>query len=272
MADARYRLDDLRRFASALLGFGGLSPGRASALAAHLLWHDTAGRPEYGLASLADWLDRLQGRVVDPAAEGSVTGEMTGTVLFDGRNGVGPLALHRAAELAAEKARDAGVGLVRVLNIGGVGPGAAIAAELAVGPYVGAVASHDGAWALALPGAGGLPLLFDALLGAPHTPALPAHLLPWAAPLVPQGGWLVGAVAVAALEPLGTFHERIEAWLQDQPTAAGVLRPDTWEERRRAAREHGVAIPASVWQRLEPWAASAQRELPAPTAGPERNR
>ncbi|MDR3635051.1 MAG: Ldh family oxidoreductase [Isosphaeraceae bacterium] len=263
MEDVRYRLDDLRRFASTLLACAGLAPVRASALATHLLWYEAAGLPEFGLASLAGWLERIEGRAVDPAAEGRVTGEMTGTAVFDGQNGVPPLVLARAAELAMEKARDAGLGLTRVHHLGSAGPVAAIAAELAVGPYVGAVLGHDGSWALALPAPEGLPALFDSSLTSPSNAILPDGSLAWATALVPEGGWLVGAIAVAALEPLGTFHERIGEWLHRQPESAAALLPAAWEARRRAAREHGVDVRPAVWEGLAPWIERAHVARPA---------
>jgi LDH2 family malate/lactate/ureidoglycolate dehydrogenase len=266
MADVRYRPDDLRRFAAELLAQAGLSPTRASALATHLLWHDAAGLPAYGVASLADWLERVERRAVDPAAEGRVIAEMTGTAVFDGQNGVPPLLLARAGGLAVEKAREAGLGLTRVLHVEPAGPAAAVAAEAAVGPYVGAVVGHDGSWSLAVPAPEGLPAVFDSSLAGAAGATLPGPALSWAAPLVPENGWLVAAVAVGALEPLATFHERVADWLANQGDGSAMLRPDAWEARRREAREHGVAVDASVWERLTPWVERARAALPSATA------
>lgn len=261
---SRYRLDDLRRFASALFGASGLAPARASALATHLLWYDAAGLRAFGVASLAGWLEQIETRAMDPLTEGRVTGEMTGTAVFDGRNGVPPLVLGRAAELAMEKARESGIGLVRVLHVGPAGPVAAVAAELAIGPYVGVVVGHDSSWALALPAPEGLPAVFDSALGGPARPPVPDHWIPWAAALTPEGGWLVGAIAVAALEPLGTFHERVGDWLKGHTETPGALLPAAWETRRREAREHGVEIPEAVWDALRTWSERHQVAPPDP--------
>lgn len=264
MGEARYRWDELRHLASALLQAVGLSPVRASALATHLLWHDAAGLPGHGMASLAAWVERIEARAVDPSAEGRVTGETTGTTLFDGENGVPPLLLARAAELSVEKAREAGVGLTRVQRVGRMGPVAAIAGELAVGPYFGAVVGHEGAWALALPSGGGLPAIFDASLAAA---ALPSGVA-WARPLVPEGGWLVAAVAVGALEPFGTFQERMEQWLSERKDSPGALWPAAWEDHRRTARECGIAVAPAVWERLAPWIERAGAAVPEGRATP----
>ena len=62
----------------------------------------------------------MAGRV-DPGAVGKVSGERAALAILDGQNGVPPLVLERAGELAVEKARDAGVGLVRVAHVGRLG-------------------------------------------------------------------------------------------------------------------------------------------------------
>src|SRR5262245_11673289 len=157
----RYRLDELRRFAAALTAAAGVSPTRASALATQLLWYDAAGCPLHGIQSLAGWLERIESREVDPAAEGRVGPQRRGTAVFDGQNGLPPLILAREAELAVEKARDAGVGLVRLVNVAALGSAAAVAADVAVGPLGAAVLGPRSAWTLALPTAGGLPAVFD---------------------------------------------------------------------------------------------------------------
>lgn len=264
MGESRYRLDDLRRFAGALLTAAGVAPARGSALAAHLLFHDAAAHSAFGLAALAGWLERIETRVVDPGAEGRVTGEMTGTAVFDGQNGIPPLLLARAAELAAEKAREAGIGLVRVVHVGPSGPVAAIAADLAVGPYVGAVVGHTGTWALALPSDEGLPVVCDSTLGRGAPAAFPASCVPWAPATLPEHGWFVLAVAVAALEPLATYHERVAEWLRAQPEPTGTLLPGPWEQCRRHAREHGVHVENAVWENLESWAERYRVAIPAP--------
>lgn len=264
MGGSRYRLDDLRRCAGALLAAAGVAPVRASELAAHLLSHDAAGQPAFGIATLAAWLGRIEERAVDPAAEGRVVSEMTGTALFDGQNGIPPLLLARAGELAMEKAREVGIGLTRVLHLGPASPVGAIAAELAIEPYLGMVVGHDGTWAVALPSGDGLPAVFDSALGQTAHAPLPDRLIPWSSAAVPAGGWLVQAVAVAALEPLATFHERLAEWVRAHPEPASALLPARWEANRRHAREHGVHVPDEVWKSLGGWIGRYDVAVPPP--------
>ena len=96
-----YRLDELRRFATALGAGAGLAPGRAAALATQLLWFDAADAPEFGIAALPEILARIARGEVDPKTEGVVRSEHAAVLTLDGKQGVAPLNLARAANLAA---------------------------------------------------------------------------------------------------------------------------------------------------------------------------
>src|SRR4051812_39862632 len=108
----------MRRFATDLVSRLGVAPQRSASLAAHLLWFDAAGASRFGIATLPRWLERIDGLEFDLAAEGKVTTERNGTAVVDGQNGLPPLILERVAGLAVEKAREAGIGLVRVAHLG----------------------------------------------------------------------------------------------------------------------------------------------------------
>lgn len=262
MATSRYRLDDLRRFAAALGAAAGLVPARAASLATQLLWYDAAGAGALGIATLPDWLDRLDSGAIDPRAEGAVGPERAGTAVLDGKNGPPPLVLARAAGLATEKARDVGVGLIRVVGVVPIGSAAAVAAEVALGPEAAVVLGPSSSWAIALPSPEGLPLIVDpALDGARAAP--PAVLAPLGL-LVPEGGWLVAAAAIGALEPLATFHERLAAALPGFDRLPGALFPSRWESSRRAARERGIPIPAAPLSALRRRAREHGVTLPEP--------
>ena len=157
----RYRLDDLRRLAASLSAGMGVAPARASALATHLLWFDAAGALSHGIATLPTWLDRIERKEIDPVAEGRVRLEHSGTAVFDARNGLAPLALEKAAGIASEKARELGVGIVRVENLGPSGPVAPMVADLAIGPFVAMIAGPGPSMAVGLPMPEGLPALYD---------------------------------------------------------------------------------------------------------------
>jgi LDH2 family malate/lactate/ureidoglycolate dehydrogenase len=251
----RFRLDDVRRHATELAAGVGLPPARAAVLASHLLWFDAAGASSFGIATLPRWLERLAVREFDLTAEGKVGTERNGTAVLDGQNGVPPLILERAAGLAIEKARDAGIGLVRVTPLGPTGPAAVLTAEMAIGPMVAAILGPGPCWSLALPSGQRLPAVFDsALATATATPVWPEFLAPWVTVLAPGGGWLVLAVAVTAWESLPQFHERVEAALGHPGAEPGQILPADWEAHRREVREHGLSLPRATAEEFLRWA------------------
>lgn len=271
----RYRWDDLRRFAAALGGAAGLAPARALALASHLLWFDAAGAGRLGIATLPEWLEAMAAGRVDVSVLGQVVSERSAVALFDGQNGVTPLLLERAAELAIEKARETAVGLVRVTRLAAVRSVAAVAAGIALGPMVGWVVGPRRLWSLALPSAAGLPVVLDPALADPGKPAAasasrrePAAWLESLGMvtevLLPDQGWLVAAVSVPALEPLTTFHERVTAAVGQRTEAPGRLLPEPWEAQRRVVRQQGVPLAAPAWKLLADWARRLAVEPPSP--------
>lgn len=290
----RYGFDDLRRFAAALGASAGLPPPRSMAMASHLLWFDAAGAPSLGIATLPGWVDAIEGRRVNPAAEGRIVAEQTALATLDGEKGPAPLVLERAAEVAVEKARESAVGLVRVVGTGAVRSAAPVTAGIATGPMAGWVLGPNRCWSMALPSQGGLPLVVDSGLAAagsggdagPVAPAGRRGSHPTKSPatgrdeppsassllegfwlgtevLVPDGGWLVAAVAVPALEAFATFDERLAALARGMSTAPGRLLPVAWEARRRQVRREGVAVEPAAWKAL----AHAARRLAVDVPG-----
>lgn len=267
-AARRYRLDDLRRYASALATRVGVAPVRASTLATHLLWFDAAGAARLGMACLPECLQRIEAGSIDPAAEPTVGVERPGTAVLDGRRGVPLLVLERASGLAVEKARDTGIGLVRVVNTGPAACAASVASEAAVGPMAALVLGPGPSIALALPGEGGLPAVFDPALAPAPAPGgkatrnkmgTPAESLrdrigPWVSALIPEGGWLVVAASVPAVESLSSFHERLAEVVKGLDESDGRLLPAPWEARRLDVQSHGIPVDPQSWKALTAWA------------------
>ncbi len=291
----RYGFDELRRFAAALGTAAGLPPARSLALASHLLWFDAAGAPNLGIANLPAWLEAIERRQVNPTATGRVASERTALVNFDGEDGPTPLVLARAAEVAVEKAREAAVGLVRISGVGAIPSAAPVAAGIAIGPMAGWVLGPNRCWSLALPSRGGLPLVIDSGLagiepgvrpdsaggsGRPRShppkaassgrdgPISASTLLEgfWLANeiLIPEGGWLVAAVCISAMESLATWHDRLAAVAGRMSPAPGRLLPEAWESRRRQVHREGIALEAEAWKSLALWAHRFSVEVPRP--------
>jgi hypothetical protein len=265
----RYRIDDLRTFGVDVATGLGLAPARASEFVTSLLWFDAAGASSFGIASLPEWLDAIEGRSIDPGTGGTIRKEHTATAVLDARHGLTPLLLKRAGELAVERAREVGVGLVRVENLGRSCPAGWAASEIALGPMVGIVQGPGSSLALAAPVAGTAPAVFDSALagGSTKSPGWSAVALPaWSAPFSGSGGWLVAALAVTAFEPLATFHERIDEYLGGSPPVPGEIRPEDWEARRVDLLERGLPLPDPVRRDLQRWAERFKLTWPTPLA------
>ncbi len=115
----------------------------------------------FGVRTLPGWLRLLERHEVDPATQGTLGVEYPGTIHLDARNGLAPVILGRAMEIAVQKAREVGTGLVRVIHLNAAGPAAEIVAEAATGPMVALVLGPRPSWSLAVPTAAGLPAVFD---------------------------------------------------------------------------------------------------------------
>jgi LDH2 family malate/lactate/ureidoglycolate dehydrogenase len=290
-ASSRFGFDDLRRFATALGTGCGLTPSQALALASHLLWYDGAGAAGLGIASLTEWLESVVKGQVDPKSIGRLAGERPASTIFDGQNGLPPLILERAAEVAVEKARETAVGLVRVDHLRPVPSAAAVAAGIALGPVAGLILGPSQLCSMALPSEAGLPVVIDSGLARavdagklhPNRPSGRAAKRPLArirGPVTgfdraeffgigsevfrPPDSWIIAAVSVIAWEPLLAFQERLAAALPDEDEAPGWLIPRAWDARRRAAHEEGIAVPAPAWKSLNQWARRLDIEIPAP--------
>ena len=222
--------------------------------------------------TLGDLLDRVESGSIDPKAESTVVLERGSTAVLDGRHGIPLLVLDRAAGLATEKARDTGVGLIRVKNVGPIGAAAGVAAEMAIGPVSALILGPDRRWAVALPAEEGLPVVFDPALGTAGdgdgegARTYDNLVAPWASVLAPDGGWLVAAIAVHALEPLSTLHERVADAVKGLDEASGRLLPGPWERRRREVREHGVIVEPATREGLSRRAERLGIAFPEPHA------
>ena len=258
----RYSLDELRWFAADLAASAGLPPERAASLARLLLWHDTAGFPSLGLAALPEWLNRLERKEIDPKTLGRIVSEHPATADLDASCGMPPLVLARASEIASQKAREIGVGLVRIKNLGPQPFALQVAAELAIGPQSALVLGPNGAWAFAVPSAEGLPLVLGSTLGtdAKGFPPLPETL---ATLMVPCDEWTVQAVSIPSFEPIHALHDRVTRWLA-QADSVPRLDPTKWDAHRASVRDQGLALDPSAWNALSQRAKLAGLTPPSP--------
>jgi L-2-hydroxycarboxylate dehydrogenase (NAD+) len=90
----------------------GVPPADAAKVAELMLEADLVGADAHGVFRLPQYIRRIKGGAVNPKA--SITVEKTGpaTAMVDGDNGMGHLVMSRAAETAAELAKETGVAWV----------------------------------------------------------------------------------------------------------------------------------------------------------------
>jgi L-2-hydroxycarboxylate dehydrogenase (NAD+) len=165
-------------FGTALLCRAGVPETDARITASRLVEADFRGRTGHGLIRLPPYLDRITAGGINVAPVMRTLHETGVSAQLDADNGLGQVAMTRAAELAITKARETGVGIVGTVNsnhAGAAGLYPAMAAEHnLVGIYF-AVANANGLppWggsepilgtnpiAVAIPSALGQPFLLD---------------------------------------------------------------------------------------------------------------
>ncbi|WP_328727687.1 Ldh family oxidoreductase [Streptomyces jietaisiensis] len=232
--EVRVPYEGLRDFVTGVFRSRGLPPGRALGAAEALCHGDLTGFSTHGVGNLTRlYLPLLDSGRCDPRAEPEVLADSGAAVLLDARRGLGLWTATEAMELAAERARLHGVGLVSVrggTHFGCAGHHALRAVDQGM---IGLVASNCGRQRLAPPPGGALPMLGTnplalAAPGGEHPP----FVLDMSTTVVPTGriraaaragervpdGWLEDAEGAPVGDPAA--YDRGEArlrWLGGSP-------------------------------------------------------
>jgi LDH2 family malate/lactate/ureidoglycolate dehydrogenase len=241
------------------------------ALTEHVLWFEQANKTQFGVAGLHEWLIGQDTHEFKSEAECRLVHETAATATLDAQRGLSPMMQARAAEIALEKAREVGVGLVSVWNFRPKGSAAPLVASVALGPFLASSFGPEAQPAIAIPVAGGLPRVIDLAWAdsrARHWAVLNRILLGRAmADSLMAFGWVVQVTSVQALGNEGTPFEN-ETDLADESVSAVaaecVLEPETWHASRERAWKTGVAIPQATWKSLKHWIERAKMEPPQP--------
>ncbi len=124
-ADTSLPIEQLLDFARALLAKVDVPEADAATTARILIEADLRGVESHGVAHLVDFYVRgLQRGLINPRANISVTSEAPSAATMDGDRGLGFVVGQRAMQLAIEKARATGAGMVSVGNSTHYGAGA----------------------------------------------------------------------------------------------------------------------------------------------------
>ena len=111
-AAAAVRPEALRDFIGRAFVAAGMPAGDAAAVAALMAEADLQGSDGHGVIRLAPYLRRIRTGGIELHPDIRIVEERAGTALLDGGNAMGHLVMSRAAQLAAQKARHAGIGWV----------------------------------------------------------------------------------------------------------------------------------------------------------------
>lgn len=108
----RYQLDHLADFVATLFVAAGVRPHHAEITSRVLLSADLRGRSGHGLRRVRPWILRLQSGGINPDPVVTVVHETAVSALVDCDNGIGPVVMSQATELAIDKAESAGLAWV----------------------------------------------------------------------------------------------------------------------------------------------------------------
>ncbi len=116
MSEIRVPLEQLRDFVSRVFEEMGLSQQDASIVADVLVAADMRGIPSHGVARIKRYIDGIRSGMMVPDARPDIVFETPLSARIDGRSGLGQPVSHRAMEIAIEKAKANGIGMVAVFN------------------------------------------------------------------------------------------------------------------------------------------------------------
>jgi LDH2 family malate/lactate/ureidoglycolate dehydrogenase len=229
MMDTRFSAAELERFGAAIFRASGVSDDHAVITARRLVEADLRGRTGHGLIRVGPYVERLLAGGVNLRPDIRVCHETAVSAQIDADNGLGQVAMTRAAELAIAKAESAGVawvGTVRSNHAGAAGIYPAMAARRGlIGIYC-AVANANGmpAWggverllgtnplAIAIPAGDRPPFVLDiattvASHGTIKVAALAGEPLPDGWVVGPDGQWITDPARVdeGYLMPIGGY-------------------------------------------------------------------
>ena len=105
-----------RRQLELILVAWGMAPAAAASTAEIMSWADLNGIDSHGISMVPVYDERRRSGKIDMRAEPLVTRETPVSALIDGRGGLGHANARRAMELAIDKARTSGIGVVAVRN------------------------------------------------------------------------------------------------------------------------------------------------------------
>jgi LDH2 family malate/lactate/ureidoglycolate dehydrogenase len=115
--DVRVSFDVLEQFMKETFVAAGVPEADAAICADVLIESDKRGIDSHGIGRLKPiYIDRIRGGIINPETKIDVIKEGPTTAVLDGNNGMGQVVSRKAMEMAIEKAKKFGMGMVAVRN------------------------------------------------------------------------------------------------------------------------------------------------------------
>ena len=122
--DRRFQSSDLESFVARALNAVGLPAADAKQVARLMILADLRGSDGHGIFRLPQYIRRIRAGGMNLRPNIHVVQETEATALVDGDNGMGHLVMRFAAQVAIEKAEQAGVAWVGIRQSNHAGPAA----------------------------------------------------------------------------------------------------------------------------------------------------
>jgi (2R)-3-sulfolactate dehydrogenase (NADP+) len=148
---SRFTPDALQRYTTNALAALDVPEADAALVAESLVEAELEGQASHGLLRLPFLLDRLRAGLINSRPDIRVVGDRAAAALLDADNALGAVAGMRAAELAVERARESGAGIVAVRRSNHIGSLGFYLRRITAGGMVG-MAFTNGPPAMSPPG------------------------------------------------------------------------------------------------------------------------
>ncbi|MFC1937498.1 Ldh family oxidoreductase [Chloroflexota bacterium] len=112
---------ELKDIGIKILTKAGVPKSDATEVAEHLAEANLRGRDSHGIARVTAIVKGINMKTINPSAQVSVVRETAATALIDGNQGIGQVVALKATDMAIEKARNVGVGIVSMRNAAHIG-------------------------------------------------------------------------------------------------------------------------------------------------------
>src|SRR5215813_9601268 len=117
----RLKSNELLTFAEQLLAAGGMPADDAALVAKLLLKAELRGYPGHGLTRVHQYLSFIKAGTINLDKKPEVVGDRKITAVIEGHHYIGQVVAHQAMQLAIQKAKQHGAGMVTISRAGNSG-------------------------------------------------------------------------------------------------------------------------------------------------------